>query len=88
MTENTEPNNTYFCPVCGSPMTFQGMQPNYMRGHEGESYPVLACKDDPVCPVNQATVSLDAMQTDTFYNNWKVKRVYSPLTGERILDNG
>lgn len=87
MTDNTEANTTYYCPVCGNPMTFQGMQPDYKRGHEGESYPVLACKDSPACPVHNATVSLGCMQEDRFYDGWKVKRIYSPLTGQRI-NNG
>jgi C4-type Zn-finger protein len=88
MDNNTETNNTYYCPVCGNPMTVQGMQIDYTPGHAGESFPVLACKDNADCPLRGATVSLEGTQTDRFYDGWKVKRIYNPLTGQRIADHG
>lgn len=88
MSDNTDNNTVYYCPACGKPMTFQGMQPAYKGGIEIGAFPVLACKDNPVCPMHLATVSLGCMFDDQFYDGWKVKRVYSPATGQRINDNG
>lgn len=74
----------HYCPVCGQPMTHQGNQIDYRTGHEGESYPMLSCKNNPACRMTNATVSLGNTQDDAFYMIWHVERKYDVFTGEEL----
>lgn len=74
----------FYCPLCGKPMTDQGDQIDYRKGHEGQTFKQLSCKDNPECRIYTDTLTLDSLESGEYFNRWGYTPRYSLYTGKEL----
>lgn len=70
---------TYYCPLCGQPLTIHGVQ-HYPRKDET----VVSCKDNPGCRLRRQTTTVESIAAGVFQDCWNFRNAYDFQTGVKI----